>query len=181
MVTGIGATQNVSRKPLPITPLHQVVPGVRTPTLPNSRLVNHIRLVVRDGESWFKLLSQMTGLDPRSQLSDFPELLEVDFSREMLVVAAMGQQPSSGYSIIIEAMFENDEYDRCEIVVRSINRTKCNGVATVLTSPVDIVRVPRSDCKIVFSEKQDWSCEPLYSPTTPKLVGRSVKETLISL
>ena len=54
------------------------------------------RLVIRDraefNELWDKIMSTT---------SDKPPLPEVDFSREMLIVAAMGQQPSP-YEIIID-------------------------------------------------------------------------------
>jgi len=161
------ATQNASRKAVPMTPLRQIVPEVRTPSLPNSRITDRMRIVVRDRAAWISLWNQINNLDPRQPLPDFPPLPEIDFSREMLIVAAMGQQPSSGYSIIIEEVYANDRNDRCEVVVRSFDRTKCLGQAAVIVSPVDIVRVPRSDCTAVFSEQEDVTCGPLYSPTTP--------------
>jgi PrcB C-terminal len=74
---------------------------------------------------------------------------DVDFTREIVVVAAMGQRPSSGYCIFIDKVYERD--DRLEVVVRSVENRKCGGW-TVLTSPVDIVRLPKTDRVVFFRE-----------------------------
>ena len=68
----------------------------------------------------------------------------------MLVVAAMGQHPTSGYSIIIDGAYERD--DRLEVVVNSVINVKCGGVLTMLTSPVDIVRLPKMERAVAFRE-----------------------------
>jgi hypothetical protein len=70
--------------------------GRRTPYLKGG-ISQRARLVIRDraefNELWNKIMSNT---------SDKPPLPEVDFSREMLIVAAMGQQPSA-YEIIIDS------------------------------------------------------------------------------
>jgi hypothetical protein len=105
------------------------------------------RLVIRDGEQFNQLWKEIAGPGP-----DKPPPPQVDFSREMLIVAAMGQQPSSGYEIIIESACEVD--NQLEVVVRSANYAKCGLQLGVVTAPVDIVRVPKTNLPVVFREAE---------------------------
>jgi hypothetical protein len=70
----------------------------------------------------------------------------------MIVVAAMGQQPSSGYEILIEGACEVD--NQLEILVRSTNFLKCGLQLGIVTAPVDIVRLPKTDLPVVFRETE---------------------------
>ena len=82
--------------------------------------------------------------------SDKPALPEIDFSREMIIVAAMGQRGTSGYEILIDGACEIDH--RLEVMVRSTNYLKCRGAYMVETEPLDIVRFPKTDLPVVFRE-----------------------------
>jgi hypothetical protein len=66
---------------------------------------------------------------------------EVDFPREMLLMAAMGSQPSGGYRVVIERVVEQDEL---LAFVRFIRPGPRCGAIAMVTSPVDIVRIPAS-------------------------------------
>src|SRR5689334_2610650 len=81
-----------------------------------------------------------------------PALPEIDFSKEMIVVAAMGQRPTSGYLTVIDGACEVD--GRVEVFISSVENVGCIGVADVLTYPADAVRLPRSDLPVVFRETQ---------------------------
>ena len=85
-------------KPVPITLMGPKRWETRTSFAPNSAVQDKFRLVVRDRATWLDLWKRIYRVDTR--LGEYPKLPEVDFSREMLVVAALGQQPTSGYSII---------------------------------------------------------------------------------
>ena len=104
------------------------------------------RLVIRNRDEFNELWKQLTG--PSSYK---PPLPEVDFSREMIVVAAMGQKPSGGYEIIIDSACEVDNH--IEVLVRSVD-SKCGLQTAVLTAPVDIVRLPRTESPVVFRETE---------------------------
>jgi hypothetical protein len=67
----------------------------------------------------------------------------------MLVVAAMGEQPTSGYEIIIDRAYERE--GRLEIVVKNVKRVKC-GQFPMVTSPIDIVQLPKMERPVVFRE-----------------------------
>jgi len=95
-------------------------------------------------------------MDASGQLvpTPIPAAPDIDFSREMIIVAAMGPRPS-GYSITVEEAYERG--DRLEVVVRSISRGSCGvwttcGSVVMGTQPVDIVRIAKSESPIVFRE-----------------------------
>lgn len=116
------------------------------------------RLVIRNRDEFNELWKQLTGSG-----SYKPPLPEVDFSREMLVVAAMGQKPSSGYEIIIEGACEVD--NQIEVLVRSVDFLKCGLQLGILTAPVDIVRLPRTELPVVFRETEESSdCKEFLRP-----------------
>ena len=81
----------------------------------------------------------------------FP-LPEVDFSKEMIVVAAMGQRPSSGYWIIIDGACEVD--GQVEVFVSHVEGVTCGTALGILTYPADAVRLPQTDLPVVFRETQ---------------------------
>lgn len=83
-------------------------------------ITERMRLVIRDRDKFDELWQQLNRFQ-----SYKPPLPEVDFSREMILVAAMGQQPTSGYEIILDSACELDH--QLEVVVRSTNFLKCEG------------------------------------------------------
>ena len=119
------------------------------------------RLVIRDraefNELWNKIMSN---------IPDKPPLPEVDFSREMLIVAAMGQQPSA-YEIIIDSACEVD--NQLEVLVRSTKFLPCGLYAGLFPQTVDIVRLPKTDLPVIFRETEVTSdCNGLLLPAGKK-------------
>ena len=102
------------------------------------------RLVIRDRDKFNELWNHIT-----RSISDKPPLPEVDFSREMLIVAAMGPQKSR-YEIIIDSACEVD--NQLEVVVHSNKIILCGLDVGVLPQTVDIVRLPKTDLPVVFKE-----------------------------
>ncbi len=81
----------------------------------------------------------------------------VDFSREMLLVAAMGPQPTGGYSVVIDKLIE--EAGELLAFVRFVSPGRGCGAIAAVTSPVDIVRVPLSSKNIRWVvERQAADC-----------------------
>jgi hypothetical protein len=76
---------------------------------------------------------------------------EVDFSKEMVVVSAMGERPTSGYWTVIDGACEVD--GQVEVFVTSLEET-CGASFGVVTYPADAVRLPRTDLPVVFRESQ---------------------------
>jgi hypothetical protein len=81
-----------------------------------------------------------------------PPLPEIDFSREIVIVVALGVRPSGGYGIIVDGAYERDK--QLKIVVRSISPGKGCIVTAALTQPVDIVRLPKTVRSVVFREAE---------------------------
>ena len=110
-----------------------------------------LRLVIKSHEefsdSWKRLTSQ---IPPANGAPPPPP--EVDFSKEMVVIAAMGSRPTSGYWIIIDGACEVD--GKVEVFVSNVEDASCAGSLQVLTYPADAVRIPRTDLPIIFRETQ---------------------------
>jgi hypothetical protein len=130
--------------------------GRRTSYL-NGGISQRARLVIRDRVEFNELWQQIV-----RQTSDKPPLPEVDFSREMLIVVAMGQQPSS-YEIIIDSACGVD--NQLEVLVRITKFLPCGAYAGLLPETVDIVRLPKTDLPVVFRETEVTSdCNGLLRP-----------------
>jgi hypothetical protein len=128
----------------------------------HSCLSSPARIVIRDGETWDQQWKQMwegpacSGgksftMDTSGHLvpNTIPAAPDIDFSREMIIVAAMGPRPTFGYAITIEEAYERS--DRLEVVVRSISPGSC-GSFQMETQPVEIVRIVKTEHPIVFRE-----------------------------
>src|SRR5262245_34475250 len=101
--------------------------------------------VVRERDEW---LRTWVLLFPGGPTSLPPPLPEVDFSREMVVVAALGSRPSSGFEIVFTAATQTDGAVTMELETRTPS-PRCV-TATVITAPVDIARVPRRNGQVLF-------------------------------
>jgi hypothetical protein len=102
------------------------------------------RIVVRDAATWKVVWDQIN-----SRGSSVP-LPVADFSREMLVVAALGSRSTGGFSILVEGAGESG--GRINVSIRSDSPHNC--VTTeAFTQPVDIARLPRSSEPVNFVER----------------------------
>src|SRR5687768_9815666 len=104
------------------------------------------RLVIRDRDTFNELWNKIM-----SAVSDKPPLPEVNFSREMLIVAAMGQQQSA-YEIIIDSACEVE--NQLEVLVRITKFLPCGAYAGLLPQTADIVGLPKTDLPVVFRETE---------------------------
>jgi hypothetical protein len=127
--------------------------GTRPPPLPwfhSFPTKDGFRQVIKTRGEFTDLWKRL--LAPLSPDRWVPPMPEVDFSKEMVIVAAMGQRPSSGYGIIIDGACECD--GRVEVYVSS-NENACGGAAfPVMTAPADAVRLPQTNLPVVFREIQ---------------------------
>jgi hypothetical protein len=104
------------------------------------------RLVVRDPAAWQSLWVQIY-----QRRFPVPPVPAIDFSREMLIVVALGSRSSGGYVILIDRA--SGEGADVTIAVRSISPGPRCGVTGALTQPVDIARLPRRDGEVRFLEQ----------------------------
>jgi hypothetical protein len=111
------------------------------------------RLVIRDEATWRSTWSAIwQGLSPT------PELPAVDFSREMLVVAALGSRPSGGFGILIESATSTS--DGLVVQVRTIAPGGRCMTTQAFSQPVDVARLPLTDGPVSFAnEAVTTSCD----------------------
>ena len=122
------------------------------------------REVIRNREEFIDFWKRLHGrVPPGGYVMPLPE---IDFSKGMIVVAAMGLRPSSGYSILIDGACEVD--GQVEVFVTSVEDVSCIGVFPSMTSPADAVRLPRSGLPVVFRETQ-LNCKEWRDRMTPKV------------
>jgi len=81
-----------------------------------------------------------------------PRLPEIDFSREMVVVVAMGQRPTLGYNIVVDRAHEID--DQLEVVVISTSPGHNCILGQMVTAPLEIAVLPRTEVSVVFKETE---------------------------
>jgi PrcB C-terminal len=132
---------------VPVTRL-VVTFGTNTTAIWNGWLSAGSRIVVRDREAWDGVWKKVFGPGPYPSSPPLPALPEIDFSREMLVVVGMGQKPSGGYMIVVNSARQLD--NRIEVEVQSMS--PCGLAPGILTSPIDIVRIPKTELPITFRE-----------------------------
>lgn len=114
------------------------------------------RLVIRSEEEFRDFWKRYTG----SLTTDSkPTMPEIDFTKEMIIVSALGVRPTSGgYWTFIDGACEVD--GRVEVLISNVDNPQCGGALTSLSYPADAVRIPRSDLPVVFRETPvscaDW-------------------------
>ena len=114
----------------------------------NSGFDQAARFVVRDGRSWEGVWAQTF------RGGSVPPIPSIDFSREMVVVVALGTHSSGGYGILIDGASEAAA-GAVAVAVRSISPGPGCGVTGALTQPVDFARVPRRNGAVRFVERSE--------------------------
>lgn len=114
------------------------------------------RLIIKSQEEFSDFWGRFTSQWRSNSVVPQPE---VDFSKHMVVVSAMGQRPTSGpYWTFIDGACEVD--GQVEVFVSNVDNPKCLGGFTILSFPADAVLIPRTDLPVVFREAQiscaDW-------------------------
>jgi protease stability complex PrcB-like protein len=129
------------------------VPVVRLLFTSYSGLIEPQRLVVRDPAAWAEVWTAIW----RSH-SPLPELPQVDFAREMLVVVALGARPNGGYGILVDSAIATA--DDVDVWIRAISPGPSCVVTTAVSQPVDIARLPRSDGVLRFHDRtEERACQ----------------------
>lgn len=112
----------------------------------NSGIPDRRRLVIRSAAEWEALWGEAT-----ANQRPAPATPQFDFGAEMLLVATMGERPSGGYAIAIDSVYTLA--GTLHAVVRETSPDSACFVAGVITSPVVVVRVPRSSAPVEFSTR----------------------------
>ncbi len=125
----------------------QSLRGDHLPPLYNTGFAEPLRVAIRDETLWEGAWNRLW-----VNYSESPALPFVDFDEHMVILVAMGERPSIGYSIKIEGAYRDGD----NIVVRVVSTTPGRGcmVGAALTSPADIARMPASEMRVRFEERR---------------------------
>lgn len=104
------------------------------------------RLVVRDDARWASAWQQTTG-----EAEAAPSIPDVDFRTELVLIAAMGMQSTTGYLIEIDEVKLLDG-NAWVLVTESSPGPGCV-TADFMTKPVSVVAVPRYEGQTTFVER----------------------------
>ncbi|HEU4828575.1 MAG TPA: protease complex subunit PrcB family protein [Gemmatimonadales bacterium] len=110
-----------------------------------SGLAEAERRIVTSEEEMEALWSQI-----HAGQASVPPLPSVDFGEEMVLVAALGGKPSSGYAIRIDSVAARGE--GLEVFLRQSRPAPDCAVLAVITAPVDLVRLPRRVGDVSYRE-----------------------------
>ena len=104
------------------------------------------RAVVRDEAAWRGAWAAIW-----RRHSPEPPLPQVDFDREMLVIAALGTRPTTGYGILVDSAFA--EGDGLLVRIRTVTPGPRCGTGQALTQPVDVARLTRTQGVVRFRDE----------------------------
>jgi hypothetical protein len=103
------------------------------------------RIVIRTDDQWRELWARSTDDDGMHLLPP------VDFSREIVILAAMAPKPIGGYHVTIHSVY-SDGGDYYVVVRETAPTEECTPPA--VTAPVDVVRLERPAGRIFFVEQK---------------------------
>ena len=113
-----------------------------------SGITDSLRALIRDSVAWRALWQRVN----RPFIPE-PTLPQVDFHRDMVVVAALGARSTGGYDVVIEGADQDAAAGGIEVAVRRTAPAAGCPVAAVVTQPVDLAKIPASDQPVRFRER----------------------------
>lgn len=134
----------MSRDSLPLRRLPEALQGAFRY---GSGVGTPLRETLRDAEAWRETWARLA-----SRTGPPVPPPEVDFGREMVLVAALGERRSGGYSIRIESV-RRAGGELVAAVVQTSPGPRC-GVTGAITAPADVVIVPRSDAAVRWTVRE---------------------------
>lgn len=113
-----------------------------------SGLTQPQQLVIRDQTAWRQVWESIwRGHSPQ------PPLPDIDFGRDMVIVAALGARNTGGYSVFIDSASAGPS--GVTLRIRSVSPGTACITTQAVTQPVDIARLPRREGPVIFAERQE--------------------------
>lgn len=125
--------------------LFEAIEGARSAF---SLIPDRRRLVIRDETEWRSFWRDLYG-----NVTPPPEPPDVDFGRQIVIAATMGQRPTGGYAIDIEDIFEDSD-TLFPVVVETSPGPQCI-TTQVITAPAVAVLVNRATSAVSFVERTE--------------------------
>jgi len=113
----------------------------------NSGLKDPVRTVIRDSSAWQEWWRRVTA-NHRQPVPVPP----VDFRREMVVLVGLGTQRSTGYEVSVVSVRQVGATLQVRVQVSLLGAGPCMAGMAV-TSPVDVIRIPRSGGVVTFLDE----------------------------
>jgi len=110
---------------------------------PNSGVARQTQSAFKTGSEWLGFLSKYSALKMRN-----PDLVNVNFEKQMVIAVFSGQKPTAGYSVRIIGQKETG--DRLEVYYTETSPAKGTMTAQVITYPYHIRIIEKTDKAIVF-------------------------------
>jgi len=139
----VAVAPSVPTDSVPLT--FREIPGAQTQA---SSHTDSSRVVIRDAAQWGRFWEAIV-----ANVSPSPPAPPIDFQRQMVLAAAMGQRPSGGYVISIDAVYLSG--GTVHAVVKSVVPGPTCGSASVMTAPVVAVTIDRVDGEVRFVERTE--------------------------
>ena len=144
--------------PLAIVQLGPKRSGPRTSYAVVSGFRDRRRMVIRDRETWGDVWKQIYSgpmsftLGPGGETVPNlpPPAPQIDFSHNMLLVVTMGSEPTGGYAIVVDGVYEHA--NQLEVVVRNVSPGRNCFNQQYGSQPVDIVEVEKREGSVVFRD-----------------------------
>ena len=111
----------------------------------HSGMTDSARLVIRNDAEWRRTWAQLVG-----HITPAPPIPEIDFTKEMVIVAALGTRPTAGHMIRIARVGRSSGVTYVDVVSERPGPT-CR-TAQMMTSPADVVVVPVINEPVAFVE-----------------------------
>lgn len=111
----------------------------------NSGLTASARLTVRSQAEWQEVWATLW-----RTTSPVPPPAPMNFGREVVVVAALGQRNSGGYSIYVDSAYQRAGH--VEVVIRKVSPGAKCATTAALTEPVDVAVIPVTGQPLEFRE-----------------------------
>lgn len=112
-------------------------------SMATSGVTDSRQVVIRDGAAWQTFWQAAAGI-----IVPTPPAPEVNFSQDMVIAASLGQRPTGGYAVAIDAVYEAQ--GQLFVVVSEMAPAPGSIVTQSVTAPVVAVSTPRSDATVVF-------------------------------
>jgi len=144
--------------PLAIVQLGPKRSGPRTSYAVVSGVWDRRRMVIRDRETWADVWKQINSgpmsftLGPGGEKVPNlpPPAPQIDFSHNMLLVVTMGSEPTGGYEIVVDGVYEHA--NQLEVVVRNVSPGRSCFTFQVEAQAVDIVELEKREGSVVFRD-----------------------------
>lgn len=118
-----------------------------------SGIGDSLRAVIGDERHWRAVWARIHR-DERP----IPPVPAIDWSREWVIVAALGRRSSGGFAIKIDSAYQRD--DTLEIVVRTEVPGRDCMLTAAFSQPVDLARLPRPAATLPVRFRETTHAEP---------------------